>query len=157
MASQGSRRRQSLYTIGTVCAALTIMALSGLLAGPAAAADDESPFPKVPRSVNGALEELDLKAKPAEPAPAFVARTRPGPARLHFMPTVVPHAVSPVHVKTTAEIQAAKNALDAAQAKQLNPTPPPVDLTAHASSAKAAPSKLTKEKVVKAKPATDAD
>ena len=106
----------------------------------------------IPQSVKGALEKLDLKAKPAEPPPEFVARTRPSPSRLHFMPTAVPHAVSPVPVKTPAEIQAAKDALDAAQARQLNPTPPPVDLTKHS-----ATSKPPKAKTAQANPAANAD
>ena len=156
MASQGPRHQKGLHTMWMVGAALSMLAWSGPLAGPAAAADDDSPLPKVPRSLNGALEQLDLRAKPADPAPEFVTRTRPGTARLHFMPTAVPHAVSSVPVKTSAQIQAAKDALDAAQARQLNPALNPVDLT-RAASLKPAPPKLAKEKVVKAKPAADAD
>ena len=162
MAWKGPRPAQGLRAVRMVGAALSMMAWSGLLAGPAAAADDESPLPEVPQSLNGALEQLDIKAKPAGPAPAFVTRTRPGPARLHYMPEAVPHAVSPVPVKTPAQIQAAKDALDAAQVRQLNPVPPPVDLTAHAASPKPAPSKPAPSRpagarVVKVKPAGDAD
>ena len=156
MALQGPRLQQALHTVWLIGAALSLIAWGGLVVGPAMAADDESPVPKIPRSFNGALEQLDLRAKPADPAPEFVTRTRPGPARLHFMPTAVPHAVSSVPVKTSAQIQAAKDALDAAKTRQLNPTPPPVDLT-HGAPLKPAASKVVKAKVVKAQPAADAD
>ena len=156
MASQKLRLQQGFHTVRLVSAALSLMVWGGLVAGPAMAADDESPVPKIPRSLNGALEQLDLRAKPADPPPEFVTRTRPGPARLHFMPTAVPHAVSPVPVKTAAQIQAAKDALDAARARQLKPALTPVDLT-RAAPLQPVPPKLAKEKVEKAKPAADAD
>ncbi len=149
-------RRLRFHTPWVVGATLVTLAGGGLAAGPAAAVDDAPLLPGVPQSLNGALEQLDIKAKPADPAPEFVTRTRPRPARLHYMPEAVPHAVSPVPVKTTAQIQAAKDALDAAQARQLNPTPPPVDLTAHAPPPKS-PSHKSGAKIVKAKPAGDAD
>ena len=155
MASKRPRRRQGVRTLWMIGAALSSMAWSGLEAGPAAAGDDGISLPTIPRSLNGALEQFDLKAKPADPAPEFVTRTRPRPARLHYMPEAVPHTVSSVPVKTTAQIQAAKDALDAAQARQLDPTPP-VDLTAHASPSKPASHKSA-AKIVKAKPVGDAD
>ncbi len=152
MASKGPRQRQGLVAVRLSVAALSVMAASALVAGRVAAADDENASPLVPQSVNGALEKLDVKAKPAEPPPEFVTRTRPNPARLHFMPTAVPHAVSPVPVKTPAQIQAAKDALDAAQVRQLKPRPPPIDLTKHS-----AASNPPKTKSAKAKPAGDED
>ena len=151
MASQGPRQPQGLVAARLTIAALSVLTAFALVAGPAAAADDENASPLIPQSVNGALEKLDVKAKPAEPPPEFVTRTRPSPARLHYMPTAVPHAVSPVPVKTPAQIQAAKDALDAAQVRQLNPTPP-IDLTKHS-----AASKPPKTKSVKAKPTGDED
>lgn len=152
MASRGTRRRQGRRAARLAVAVLSMLAWNARLAGPAAAADDENPSPPIPRSVNGALEKLDIKAKPAEPPPEFVTRTRPSAARLHFMPTAVPHAVSPVPVKTAAQIQAAKDALDAAKVRQLKPVPPPIDLTKHS-----AASKPLRAKAEKAKPAEDAD
>ena len=98
------------------------------------------------------MQRLDVKAKPSEPPPEFVTRTRPNPSRLHYMPTAVPHAVSAVPVKTPAQIQAAEEALDAAQARQLNPKPAPVDLTKHSTA-----SKPPKTKDAKAKPAGTPD
>ena len=68
------------------------------------------------------------------------------------MPTAVPHAVSPVPVKTLAQIQAAKDALDAARVRQLNPRPAPIDLTKHSAAAKP-----PEAKTAKTKPAGDAD
>ena len=152
MASKGSRNPQGFQAARLTGAAFSVLAWTAVMAGPAVAADDENSSPLIPQSVNGALEKLDVKAKPAEPPPEFVTRTRPNPARLHYLPTAVPHAVSPVPVKTPAEIQAAKDALDAAQARQLNPTPPPVDLTKHS-----ATSKPPKAKTAKANPAANAD
>ena len=152
MASKGPPRRQGLHAARLTVAAVSVLAGSALVLGPAAAGDDEEPAPAIPHSVNGALEKLDVKAKPAEPPPEFVTRTRPSPARLHFMPTAVPHAVSPVPVKTLAQIQAAKDALDAARVRQLNPRPPPIDLTKHSAAAKP-----PEAKTAKTKPAGDAD
>ena len=152
MASKGPRQRQGLHAARLSVAAVSVLAWSALVLGPAAAGDDEEPSPSIPHSVNGALEKLDVKAKPAEPPPEFVTRTRPSPARLHYMPTAVPHAVSPVPVKTPAQIQAAKDALDAAKVRQLNPTPPPIDLTKHS-----AGSKPLKTKSSEPKPEGDAD
>ena len=149
MASKGPRRRQGRRAARLTVAVVSMLAWNARLAGPAAAAEDENPSPPIPRSVNGALEKLDIKAKPAEPPPEFVTRTRPSAARLHFMPTAVPHAVSPVPVKTAAQIQAAKDALDAAKVRQLKPAPPPIDLTKHSAASKA--------KTAKAKPAEDTD
>ncbi len=152
MASKGPQKRLGLQAARLTAAALSILAWGALVADPAAADDDEHPSPAIPQSVNGALEKLDIKAKPSEPPPEFVTRTRPSPARLHYMPTAVPHAVSPVPVKTIAQIQAAKDALDAARVRQLNPTPPPLDLTK-----RSAASKSPKPKTAIPNPAADAD
>ena len=70
------------------------------------------------------LEKMDLKAAPAAPGPDFIERTRPDPGDLGYLPTALPHKVSPRPVKTAAEIQAQKDALDAAKLHQLNPVPP---------------------------------
>ena len=71
-----------------------------------------------------ALQTLNLKSTPAGPAPAFVEKTRPDPQGLSYLPTAVPHKVSPLAVKTPDEIQAKKAALDAAQLRQTNPGAP---------------------------------
>ncbi len=73
------------------------------------------------------LRKMDIKAAPAAPGPDFIERTRPDPGDLGYLPTAVPHKVSPRPVKTAAEIQAQKDALDAARQHQLNPdTPKPL-------------------------------
>ncbi len=75
------------------------------------------------------LETLDVKAPPADPAPAFVERTRPDPAGLGYIPTALPHKVSPRPVRSPAEVQAATAALDAARDNQLKPGgPAPVQI-----------------------------
>lgn len=70
------------------------------------------------------LEKMNVKAAPAAPGPDFVERTRPDPAGLGYLPTALPHKVSPLPVKTPAEIASEKDALDAAKARQLNPGAP---------------------------------
>ena len=97
----------------------------------AAAASLASPAPA--RAAEGLwdhlLEKLNVKATPSAPAPSFVERTRPDPAGLGYLPPAVPHKVSPLAVKTPDQIQAQKDALDAAQARQLSPdAPPPAQL-----------------------------
>lgn len=75
------------------------------------------------------LETLTVKATPSTPPPAFVERTRPDPSGLGYLPPAVPHKVSPLAVKTPDQIQASKDALDAAQERQLKPGgPAPVKL-----------------------------
>ncbi|MGI3903904.1 MAG: hypothetical protein ACRYGP_28985 [Janthinobacterium lividum] len=73
---------------------------------------------------DSALQTLNLKSTPAGPAPAFVEKTRPDPEGMSYLPPAVPHKVSPLAVKTAAEIQAKKDALDAAQVRQTNPNAP---------------------------------
>lgn len=97
-----------------------LVALAGLAAAAPARAGDGL--------WDQALQTLNLKATPAEPPPAFVERTRPNAAELGYIPTALPHKVSPRAVKTPAEIEAATDALDAAKARQLNPAAAPVDL-----------------------------
>ena len=70
------------------------------------------------------LETLNVKPAPAGPAPGFVERSRPDPDSTRYMPTALPHKVSPLAVKTPDEVQAAKEALDAAKAAQLRPPAP---------------------------------
>ncbi len=153
MVLQRRRQRQAVWWARLIVAALSSAACSACGVGSAAAAGDETRLPSIPRSVDGALEGLDVKAKPSEPAPEFVTRTRPSPARLHFLPTAVPHAVSSVPVKTSAQIQAAKDALDAAQVRQLNPVRP-VDLLKRSTGPKPAHAETKTEK---AKSGADAD
>jgi hypothetical protein len=90
---------------------------AALVASSAPARADESLWDK-------ALQTLNLKASPPGAAPAFVEKTRPDPEGLSFIPSATPHKVSPLAVKTPAEIQAKKDALDAAQARQVNPSAP---------------------------------
>jgi hypothetical protein len=107
-------------------AALLLLAGSATIRA-AGAAEDGVDSPGLWDSL---LRKLNVKAAPAEPAPEFVRRTRPDPSRLDYMQPAVPHKVSPLKVKSLAEIQAAKNALDAAKIRQLNPTPkPPLELS----------------------------
>ena len=76
-----------------------------------------------------ALETLNLKSSPADRAPDFVERTRPDPARLGFIPTALPHKVSPAPVKSASDVSAATAALDAAKERQLRPGGPgPIQL-----------------------------
>ena len=70
------------------------------------------------------LEKMNVKAAPPAPGPDFIERTRPDPAGLAYMPTALPHKVSPLPVKTVDQIQAEKAALDAAKTRQLNPGAP---------------------------------
>lgn len=95
-----------------------LAALLACVCGPALAAEDAG---RHAGPLDGTLEVLGLKATPSPPPPSFVRRTRPDPATLDFLKTTPPHKVSPVPVKTLAEIATMKAALDAAQARQLLP------------------------------------
>ena len=98
------------------------------------------------------LEKMNVKAAPAAPGPDFVERTRPDPTGLSYVPTATPHKVSPLPVKTPAQIQAQKDALDAAKVRQLNPgAPQPLQIAKTAPSAAdpAAPAKKRRGKGVK--------
>lgn len=129
-----SRRRLApAATVPALLATALPVLLAALLAAPAPARADENLWDK-------ALQTLNLKATPAEAAPGFVERTRPDPADLGYIPTALPHKVSPRPVKSAAEIQAATAALDAARQRQLNPAPAPVQLPKGHRPAKAAPS-----------------
>ena len=87
------------------------------------------------------LETMNLKAAPPGPGPDFVERTRPDPAGLGYMPTALPHKVSPLPVKTPAQIEAEKVALDAARKRQLDPgAPKPLGLAGGRKAGKTAPS-----------------
>lgn len=79
--------------------------------------------------LDSVLQTFDLEAKPAEPAPDFVRRTRPDAAGLGYLQPAVPHKVSPLPVKTADQVRAKQAALDAAKDRQLDPAAPaPVDL-----------------------------
>ena len=95
------------------------------LAPVAAFADDPS---RTPGFFDRVLETLDVKAKPADPSPDFVTKTRPDPSRLDYIQRPVPHKVSPIPTKSAAEVERLKGALDAARAKQLTSVPPPVQI-----------------------------
>ena len=90
--------------------AVPLLALSP--AGPARASDG---------LLDDVLRTLNLKAAPPAPAPDFIERSRPDAGSLGYLPTASPHKVSAVPVRTPAQIQAQKDALDAAQRRQLNP------------------------------------
>ena len=100
--------------------------------------------------LDSVLEKMNIKAAPAAPGPEFIERTRPDPADLGYLPTALPHKVSPLPVKSADEIQAQKDALDAAKKRQLDPgspkpigaaagTPKPVGLAANKKPAKPKP------------------
>lgn len=100
--------------------ALGLAVLLGLaVQEPAAAGDDGSD----PGLWDKVLRKLDLKSKPAT-MPDFVQSTHPDPSTLRFIPTGSPLRVPPLKVKSADEVDAAKAALDAAQAAQLNPKAP---------------------------------
>lgn len=120
-------------------AAMLLLAVSATMR-PAGAADDGGDSPGLWDSL---LRKLDVKAAPAEPPPDFVERTRPDPSKLDYMQPAVPHKVSPLAVKLPAQIQAAKNALDAARDRQLNPAPkPPLNLSKANKATKTKPAAL---------------
>ena len=129
------RKQALLRAIRLAAGTATVVAWS--TAAPVRAADDGDHA----GLWDSLLQTLDVKAKPAGPAPGFVEKTRPRPAGLDYMQQALPHKVSPVAVKSPAQIQAAKDALDDARTRQLNRAAPvPADLgkAKKASSSKAA-------------------
>lgn len=86
------------------------------------------------------MQSFNLKAAPAAPAADFVERSRPDAADLGYLPPATPHKVSAVPVKTPAQIQAQKSALDAAKERQLDPGGhPPAQLARESKRAKPKP------------------
>lgn len=69
------------------------------------------------------LDTLDMRTK-VGPMPDFVQKTRPDASQLKFIPTSTPHPKRPVPVKSADEVEAAKQALDAARDAQLAPPTP---------------------------------
>ena len=111
--------------------AILALAAAAILASSPSRADD---------LLDHVLETLTVKATPSTPPPAFVERTRPDPSGLGYQPPAVPHKVSPLAVKTPDQIQAQKDALDAAQERQLSPAgPAPVQLAKGRRGGKAKP------------------
>ena len=100
--------------------ALAATAALGLLAG--------STFTLPARAGDGLwdamLETLNIKAAPPPRAPDFIERSRPDPSGLGYIPPAVPHKVSPLPVKSAAQIKAKQDALDAARTRQLDPGAP---------------------------------
>ena len=94
-----------------------------LLAGSAWAGDDVAKGSGSDGVWGTVLDTLDLRTK-VGPMPGFVEATRPDPARLKYIPTSTPHPKRSVPVKSADEVEAAKQALDAARDAQLNPAPP---------------------------------
>ncbi len=100
------------------------------------------------------LEKMNVKAAPAAPGPDFVERTRPDPASVGYLPTATPHKVSPLPVKTLDQIQAQKDALDAAKQRQLDPgAPKPLDVANTAAPAADTAPVARKHRKAKGKPA----
>ena len=97
---------------------MTILALALSLGGGCGAVAEEAG--EKPGFWTSVLEKLDVKAKPAT-MPDFVRATRPDAKHLTFMPTGPVPRQQAVPVKSAEEIEAAKTALDAAQAAQLRP------------------------------------
>ncbi|HEX4766561.1 MAG TPA: hypothetical protein VH414_09825 [Lichenihabitans sp.] len=105
-------------TIGVV--ALPLVAAI-LVAAPAFAGDDQ---PRSTGFLDSVLETLNLKTK-VGPMPGFVETTRPSPLALKYIPTGRTHPKRAVAVETPTEVEATKQALDAAREAQLNPKPAP--------------------------------
>lgn len=140
--TQTGNRRPAAAASPKLAVALAALLSAGLLPAPPARADG---------LFDSLLEKLNVKAAPPGPGPDFVERTRPDPAGLGYLPTATPHKVSPVAVKTPAEIQARKDALDVAQKRQLDPNAgKPVEVV------KAAPAPAAKARPA-AKPAAVSD
>lgn len=86
------------------------------------------------------MQSFNLKAAPPGPAPDFIERSRPDAAGLGYLPPAMPHKVSPVPVRTPAQIKAQTSALDVAKQRQLHPGgPAPVQLSGGRKPTKAKP------------------
>ena len=55
-------------------------------------------------------------------------KTRPDSSGLDYIQRPMQHKVSPIPTKTPDEVQAEKDALDAARERQLNPVKPPLPI-----------------------------
>ena len=114
-----ARKGRITRLFGSV-AALPLVAAVAMTA-PARAGDDQ---PHGTGLFDSVLETLNLKTK-VGPMPGFVESTRPSPSALKYIPTGRTHPKRSVAVETPAEVEATKQALDAAREAQLNPKPAP--------------------------------
>lgn len=105
-------RRSALF----VLSALGTVLVSAAVPGAARAGADEQP--KSESLWSGILETLNLRAKPGS-MPDFVKATHPDPSKLDFIPTSTPHPTRSIPVKSSTEVEAAKQTLDAARQAQM--------------------------------------
>lgn len=118
---------------------LAVIALASVLSGSARAGDDATPDSKADSVWTRVLETLNLRTK-VSATPDFVRTTHPDSSKLEFIPTSTPHPKRSVPVKSVGEIEATKQALDAARGAQLNPRArAPVPASAQRQSAKPKP------------------
>ncbi len=101
-------------------AALPLVAAVAMTS-PARAGDDQ---PRSTGFLDSVLETLNLKTK-VGPMPGFVESTHPNPTALKYIPTGRTHPKRAIAVETPTEVEATKQALDAAREAQLNPKPVP--------------------------------
>lgn len=100
---------------------LALIAIASMLSGQVVAGEDGTE--KQSSGFWGTVfETLNLRTNVGS-VPDFVEKTRPDPSTLHFVPTGLPHPARPVRVKSAAEVEAAKQALDTARSTQLNASP----------------------------------
>ncbi len=99
------------------------MAVALLVSGAALAGEDANTDSKSDGLWGQVLDKLNMRTK-VGPMPDFVKKTRPDASQLKFIPTSTPHPKRPLPVKSDDEIEAAKQALDAARDAQLAPPAP---------------------------------
>lgn len=104
---------------GPAALAMVVALLVGLAAAPARAEDASNGSDSL---WNKVLGTLNLRADPGN-MPDFVKETHPDVAKLKYMSTTTPHVTRPLPVKSAGDVEAAKQALDAARDAQLNPHP----------------------------------
>ena len=98
--------------------------LAGVVLALAVGAGDRLPFGPDDEPLGLGAAEAESQERTGRACTDFVEKTRPDPEGMSYLPPAVPHKVSPLAVKTAAEIQAKKDALDAAQERQTNPGAP---------------------------------
>jgi hypothetical protein len=100
-----------------------VLAAALLVSGAAFAGDDASSSSNSDGFWGRVFDKLDMRTR-VGPMPDFVEKTRPDASQLKFIPTSTPHPKGAIPVKSADEVEAAKEALDAARDAQLAPPAP---------------------------------
>ena len=119
MSRAGKGHKRARAGSGPTAVAIALALLGSAAVAPARAEDASNGSGSL---WNKVLGTLDLRTDTGN-MPDFVKETHPDVGKLKYMPTTAPHVARPLPVKSADDVEATKQALDAARDAQLNPHP----------------------------------